>query len=148
MPSLSRLSTQQKTGKGYLKQASGSLSAKLKPGTYFISVQNGTGGTSQRVDIKSRSTVRVSIKLPGTTGVEPVTYESAQNLTADSTHLVYLGSQNSLLSQINTQNEETTTQAIYGRSAGRTPAMESAKMPPASYSSSMMARLLCCCHRG
>ncbi len=102
------------TGKGFSKHAKSSLSTRLKAGGYFVTVGNGTNGTTRYVKVKARSTTRINVSLLDTTGVEPVLYDSVQNIVADSSRLEYLSSDDSAIGQINTQNEESESGEEYG----------------------------------
>lgn len=91
-------------GKGASEQKTGSSSFRLKSGEYIVSVQNGTKGVSRHATIKARHSTSLTINLPKTTGMEPVTYGPAQNLTADSSQLLFLNPRDSNIYSINSQN--------------------------------------------
>jgi hypothetical protein len=101
-------------GKGFSKQAMGSLSVKLKAGNYTVSVQNGSNSTAQYVKVKSHHTEHLKITLLNTTGVEPVVYDNAQDIIADNSHLLYLDPEDSTLNQINSQDQHSESDDQYG----------------------------------
>jgi hypothetical protein len=103
--------------KAFSKQAKGSLSVRLKAGGYLVDVQRGPNETSQYVVVKAHAATRVNIKLPSIGGVEPVVYDNAQNIVADSSRLLYLDPDDSSLNQIDSQNQHTEMDASYGFSS-------------------------------
>lgn len=88
------------------KQAYGSLSIKLKKGEYLISIQNGSNSSSQSIVVKAHSKEHIVMNLVSAGGVEPVISDFASDMVADSSHLVYLSSDDSSINEINTQNQD------------------------------------------
>jgi hypothetical protein len=95
------------TGKGFSKQATGSLSIRLKAGGYFVAVEQGSSSRSRYVTVRGHVTTRLNLTLPAPIGVEPVTFGSAQDIAADSSSLVYLNPDDSNINQINGQDQVT-----------------------------------------
>src|ERR1700744_5375787 len=73
----------------FSQTGTGSLTVRVKAGKYVVSVQDGSNGTNQYVQVSGRSTKTVSVHLLQPTGVQPVIYGVAQNVMADSSHLAY-----------------------------------------------------------
>jgi hypothetical protein len=107
-------STTGSAAKDFSKEAKGSLSIKLKPGGYLVAVQNSASSTSRYVKVMAHKTERINIALLSTSGVEPVVDDNAQNIVADSSHLLYLNPSDSSLNQLNGQNEHTESGNQYG----------------------------------
>lgn len=106
--------TTKNTGsKPFSEQAHGSISTRLRKGSYLIDVQIGSNESSQYVVVKAHTTEHVNINLVNAGGVEPVVYDYAQDVVADSSHLIYLASDDDSLNEINTQNQSTQIDASY-----------------------------------
>ncbi len=88
------------------RQGSGSLAVSLHTGEYYVSVENGSNGTSQYVKVKGRNaTTRISLQTAKPSGIAPVVYGNLQNVAADSSHLAYLD-QTTGIHYIDTSNND------------------------------------------
>jgi hypothetical protein len=96
------------------QQAKGSLSIRLRVGSYIVSVGKNSTASSQYVVVKAHSTKHVYINLISIGGVEPVTYDNAADVIADSSQLLYLDPTDSGLNDVNTQNVDNETGSNYG----------------------------------
>jgi len=101
------IDTKNSGSKAFSEQAHGSLSARLKTGSYLVSVQVGSNSSAQSITVRGHSTEHITINLVNAGGVEPVIYDYAQDVVADSSHLIYLASDDDSLNEINTQNQST-----------------------------------------
>lgn len=96
------------------EQAHGSLSARLKVGSYIVTVGKNSSATSQYVTVSAHYTRHVFIKVVNIGGVEPVTYDNAADIVASSSNLLYLDPTDSGLNDINNQNIDNETGTNYG----------------------------------
>jgi hypothetical protein len=87
----------------------GSLRSSLKAGQYTVSVQGNSNGVSESFRLKARSINRLYIPLPKTTGVEPVTFDQAQDVVANQSNMIYFNPQDGSLNDVNTQNQDNET---------------------------------------
>jgi len=80
------------------KQGQHKLSARIKPGVYEITAFNKSFSVTKIIKIKARQTLSFAINPVTTTTPEPVYGNSVSGVVADSTHLLFLDSTNSLTS--------------------------------------------------
>ena len=111
---LNSISLKQPNNTTFSIQKDGTLNARVKAGDYLISVQRNSNATSQYIQIKARQTKYVYISLTKIGGVEPVTYDNVNDVTANSSQLLYLDPTDSGINDINTQNQDTETGYNYG----------------------------------
>lgn len=99
--------TLQKTSGGppLTRIATGSLQATIKHGRYTATVRNGLKTTIQIITFDSgHRSFHYSISLSDLQAVETVSYQSAQNVAASSSNMVYLGSNPNILYRIDNRN--------------------------------------------
>jgi hypothetical protein len=107
------IGTKNSGSKAFSEQAHGSISARLKSGSYLVSVQLGSNSTAEYITVKAHSTKHVTINLVSAGGVEPVTYDFAQDVVADSSRLIYLASDDFSLNELGSQNTDTQIDSNY-----------------------------------
>lgn len=83
------------------------LSVRVSLGQYIAEVQGNSIGTTQLVKLTSHETLRYTINPINTTGIEPVAYQSAQDLSVGNNSLAYLDSTTKQLYRIDSQNNIT-----------------------------------------
>jgi len=86
------------------KQANHTLSFRAKSGPYLVSVKVNSAVTAQIINLKAHQSRHYLINPVTTTGVEPVINQSAYSITSDSSHLLYVNSQDQHLYQIDNQD--------------------------------------------
>ena len=75
---------------------------------YALSVQNGALQTNQSVNVGWLSHKQVNLSPSGGAAIEPVLYESVQNVAADGgTRMIYLNNDFNGIEYINSDNEDT-----------------------------------------
>ena len=90
------------------KKGTGSLTIRLRAGTYIVSVQSGAFQTNQSVNVGDLSHKTVDLSSSAVNdAVEPVFYESVQNIMVDSSRMIYLSNDFSGIEYINDENEDT-----------------------------------------
>jgi hypothetical protein len=97
-----------KTGRGSTSsktfKANGRLSVSLSSGKYFVSVEGSSQATTRVIRLKPRQTLRYEIDPVVTSGVEPVIYQSARNVVASASELLYTNAASGYLYKIDAQN--------------------------------------------
>lgn len=86
----------------FSKQGQGSTSARVKPGTYSVSVYraSSTYGITRTVKIKARQSIKLSLDPPAMLGVEPVTGRAVSSVYATDSQLFYLDSLSGLIGHV------------------------------------------------
>jgi hypothetical protein len=89
-------------------KAKGKLEVRVNRGKYIATVTGNSVGTTQLIELSSHKTLTYKIDPISTTGVEPVTFVDSQNITVNSTQLLYLNNTTNSLTQISQDNSVTT----------------------------------------
>ena len=87
------------------QKGTGQLGARLKAGTYIISVQQGSSQANQIINVGWLSNQNVNLSPSSPTAVEPVLYESVIGLAADSSRLIYIDNDENNLEYIDNHNQ-------------------------------------------
>lgn len=91
-------------GKVFSKQAKGRLSLTLGVGNYTATIQGNSIAATQTITLKPFQNLHYNLSPINTTGVEPVIYKNASDISASSSHLFYLDSTDETLHQVDSQN--------------------------------------------
>jgi hypothetical protein len=86
------------------KQGTGSLSLRLKAGTYVVSVSAKSLATNQVITISPRTTTHYTIRPVQPTIMEPVLPAEAQSIIADTNQLLFLNTAESTLYKLDASN--------------------------------------------
>lgn len=86
----------------------GKLSVTVNTGKYLASVQGNSQATTQIINLSSHKTLRYEIDPINTVGVEPVSYQNASSLFADTNELLYAEGSSGNLTKIDPQNNVVT----------------------------------------
>jgi hypothetical protein len=87
-------------------KGTGSLNIRVAAGMYVISVQNGQLQTDQSVSVGWLSNKNIDLNPSGGAAIEPVLYESVQNVAVDATRIIYLNNDFNGIEYINDQNQD------------------------------------------
>lgn len=87
------------------KKGTGQLTARLKAGTYIVSVKQDTSETNQTVKVGWLSNQNVSLSPSSPSTTEPVLYESVIGLAADNNHMIYIDNDENNLEYIDNHNQ-------------------------------------------
>jgi hypothetical protein len=94
--------------------AHGSFFGRLKKGGYLVTTTLGSNSTSQHLIVQAHHVTNIYMNVINTGGVEPVAYSGgAADISADSSRLVYVVPGGSGLTEINSQNQESTIDSAY-----------------------------------
>lgn len=85
-------------------KAHNKLSVNVSLGQYIASVQGNSVATNQLIKLSSHKTLRYNINPINATGVEPVTYQNAQDAVANSDGLLYLDNNTGNIEKVDTSN--------------------------------------------
>lgn len=91
-----------------IKTAHGKLSASVDLGQYTVSVEGNSRAAAQLIKLNSHKTLRYEINPINTTAPEPVADQSAQDIAASGSRLVYLDSDALTQNTIDADNNLTT----------------------------------------
>lgn len=106
IPPLQKQTAEQSTKPAVTKTGTGTLNVRVHAGSYIVTVRNGTTQESKLVKVGWLSSNTVTIRPAGLATTEPVLYESAQNIAANASRLIYLNNNFNGIEYVNSQNQD------------------------------------------